>query len=415
MSILLSIIVYMVAVILGCTFYIRKKAKHEVARQDDFMLGGRNLSVAVVGVTIALTGLGAVHVFGLMELGFMMGAMATWFIIAQGILMVVVCLVTGEWLRRYNFATMGEFMSKIFGPRMQAVVACATAGVVWGFMTLEAQGLGIVFKAFTGWPMTYGIALGALFSVLYVVLAGVKEIGYANTVNTVVMYFGVVMCIVLLGMAFSSDLGWESVNRFYIDTDQQWMLSIFGKPTIVYTFGLSMVVAIVFSQSVNQNLLHVAASAKSADTVRKAVWIVVPVNVIFGGFTIAMGMAAKSIPEFAALGPKLGATKMLIEFLPNWALAVLLASFVAAIVSSFAMEAMAVASIFNRDIFVSRYKPDATEKEQTRIIRICIILLAITATIMATFLPTIVGAVSWLSSYWRTRSSLSRVSRSSKQ
>lgn len=399
MGILLIIVLYLVVIIAICTYYIKVQERKHNVKKDNFALGGRSLSTPVVGVTIALTGLGAIHVFGLMEMGFIMGYHAAWFIIGQGILMAVVCLFTGPLVRKYECASMAELMSHVFGEKMRLLVGCATCGVIWGFMTLEAQGLGIVFNAFTGESIALGIFIGAIVSILYVFFAGVKEIGYVNVVNTVIMYIGVILGVILLGLAFPGG-SWDFVNNFYQSVPElSVMQSVVGIPSIVWTFGLTLAVAVIFSQSMNQNLLHTCASAKSPWTIRKSVWIVVLINCSFGAFTIAMGMAAKSMPEIAALGPKVGATKMLIEMLPSWALVLLVASFVAAIVSSYAMVALGISTVFTKDVYVARFKPKATEKEQVRLIRILIVVLALSAAFVGTFLPNILAALGWISSF----------------
>lgn len=399
MSTLFTVVLYLVVIIAICSVYIRIQNRKTGELKDNFALGGRSLSTPVVGISLALTGLGAAHVFGLMEMSYIMGVMSVWFIFGMGIIMVVICMYTGALLRKYECASMGMFMSMLYGEKVRLMIACATSGVVWGFMTLEAQGLGIVFEAFTGYSIKLGIIIGAIISLLYVWFGGMKEIGYVNVVNSVIMYFGVVIGVVILGYALPEGRGWDYVNNYLTSQGDGWMLSIFGNWNIVWTFGIPLVIATVFSQVINQSLLHSVLSAKNVATVRKSMWFAIFVNVCFGVFTIGMGMAARSIPEFAALGPKIGATRMLIEYLPQWALIWLLASFVAAIVSSYAMVALGVANIFTRDIYVPRYKPNATEQEKAKLERGLLIPLIVTSALVATFLPTILAALGWLSSF----------------
>lgn len=375
MGVLVSIVVYLVALVVACSVIIKIMEKKRAKHKDEFALGGRSLTMPVVGITIALTNLGAVHVFGLMEMGFMMGFMAIWFVMGIVCMLVIICTFTGWLVRKYDCASMSEFIAYVFGQKMRVIVTCATAGVIWGFMTLEAQGLGIVFEAFTGYGITTGIFIGATISVLYVLLGGMKEISYANVVNSVVMYIGVILGVVIMGFVFPGG-GWGSVNDFFINNDQGFMLSIMGNTEFVLTFGLPLALVVIFSQGMNQSSIIVCASAKNASTVKKAVFIAVLVNCCFGPFTLAIGMAAKSMPEFAALGPKLGATKMLIEMLPTWALVILVASFISAIVSTYAISALTLAASFTKDIYVPCFKPKASEKEQVRLIRIMIVLLA---------------------------------------
>ncbi len=155
-------------------------------------------------------------------------------------------------------------------------------------------------------------------------------------------------------------------------------------------------VAVLFSQSVNQMLLQTAMSAKDEKTIKKALWIAAPVNGLFGVFAVVIGLTAMTIPEFAELGPKQAATQMLVEYLPNWLGALLLASFLAAILSTFAMTALSPATIFSIDIYKALYRPEATEQQVTKVTRITIVLLASTAITVASFLPPILAAMTWL-------------------
>ena len=130
------------------------------------------------------------------------------------------------------------------------------------------------------------------------------------------------------------------------------------------------------SQGINQMLLQPAMAAKDEKTIKRALWIAAPVNGLFGVFAVVLGLTAKSIPEFQALGQKVAATSMLVAYLPNWLSALLLAAFLAAILSTFAMISLAVATIFSHDIYKTLYRPTAEEKEMTRVMRVAIVIVA---------------------------------------
>jgi SSS family solute:Na+ symporter len=177
------------------------------------------------------------------------------------------------------------------------------------------------------------------------------------------------------------------------------MLSIYGTPEIFFAFALGTTIAVVFSQGINQMLMQPCMSANSEKTIRKALWIAAPLNGLFGVFAVVIGLTAKTVPEFAALGPKVAATTMLVNYLPPWLAALLLASFLAAILSTFAMTSLAPATIFTVDIYRNLYRPKATEADMARVMRITIIILAVIAMTVAAFLPPILAAMNWLFSW----------------
>ncbi len=392
-SLLIAVLVYEVLVIVGLGFWVQHK--QDKAAKDEFSLAHRSLSMPVVAVTLALTVLGTAHILGVFEMAWILGAAAVWFSLAHVVLLVVVCLGTGVWVRRIGVTTVPQILELSYGLETRLLVSCVMAGVLFGILTVEAQGIGIIFASLTDWSISRGALVGGIIGILYVVLAGMREIGVINLVNAIVMYVGLILATIVVAMRLPGG-NFETVQSFYLDAGQPFMLSIFGNAQIFMTFILGTLVAVVFSQGVNQMLLQPAMAAKDDRTISRALWIAAPVNGLFGVFAVVLGLTAKSIPEFQALGQKVAATSMLVAYLPGWLAAILLAAFLAAILSTFAMISLAVATIFSHDIYRSLFRPLAQEQELTRVIRIVIVVVAGIAIAVATLLPPILAAMNWL-------------------
>jgi len=397
-GILIAVLIYEVAIILGVGIWLARRSASRPSEEGDFALAGRDLPVPVVAITLALTVLGTAHILGIFELSWFLGAAAVWFSIAHVILLVLVCLTTGLWVRRLGLTTVPEILDLLFGRVTRLVVSCTMAGVVFGILTIETQGIGIIISSMTGWSIRNGAVVGAILGICYVVFAGMKEVGWLNLVNAVVMYLGLILATVFLAFRLPGG-NYDSVAEYYTDGTNDFMLNIYGTPEIFFAFALGTTIAVVFSQSINQMLMQPCMSAKSEKTIRKALWIAAPLNGLFGVFAVVIGLTAKTVPEFAALGPKVAATTMLVNYLPPWLAALLLASFLAAILSTFAMTSLAPATIFTVDIYKNLYKPNATEADMARVMRITIIVLAVIAMSVAAFLPPILAAMNWLFSW----------------
>jgi len=397
-GILIAVLVYEVVIILGVGLWLAKREASHPKREGDFALAGRNLPVPVVAITLALTVLGTAHILGIFELSWFLGAAAVWFSIAHVILLVLVCLSTGLWVRRLGLTTVPEILDLLFGRVTRLIVSCTMAGVVFGILTIETQGIGIIISSMTGWSIRNGAIVGAVLGVCYVVFAGMKEVGWLNLVNAIVMYLGLVLATIFLAFRLPGG-NYDSVAEYYTSSGNDFMLSIYGTPEIFFAFALGTTIAVVFSQGINQMLMQPCMSAESEKTIRKALWIAAPLNGMFGVFAVVIGLTAKTVPEFAALGPKVAATTMLVNYLPPWLAALLLASFLAAILSTFAMTSLAPATIFTVDIYKNLYRPKATEADMARVMRIMIIILAVIAMTVAAFLPPILAAMNWLFSW----------------
>jgi SSS family solute:Na+ symporter len=397
-GILFAVLAYLFILVVGIGSWLARREQKKEAVEGEFALGGRSLSTPVVAVTLAFSVLGTAHILGVFELSWTLGAAAVWFSLAHVILLVVVCLSTGLWVRRLGVSTVPEILGLLFGDKTRTLVSCVMAGVVTGLLTLETQGLGILTATMTGWPLRKGAVVGGVIGILYVALAGMKEIGYLNVINALVKYGGLILATIFLALRLPGG-DFSSVKAFYVDAGHADMLSIFGTPQIMATFALGTVIAVLFSQGISQMLLQPAMGARNENTIRKALWIAAPVNGMFGVFAVVIGLTAKSLPQFEALGPKVAATTMLITLLPSWLAALLLASFLTAVLSTFAMACLAPATLFSVDIYKRLYRPAAAELEIRRVTRIVLVVLGGIAIGFASFLPPILASVNWLFSW----------------
>lgn len=174
------------------------------------------------------------------------------------------------------------------------------------------------------------------------------------------------------------------------------MLSIFGNADLMITFAVGNIIAVTFCQSISQMLMQTMMSAKDEKTIKKSVWLAAPLNGMFGVFAVILGLAARALPEYSQYGAKLAATNMLVDMLPMWIAALLLAALLAAILSTFAMTALTSATIWVHDIYKGYINPDADEKKLANMTRILIIVLAAAALAVSVALPEILNAINWV-------------------
>ncbi len=394
LGVLAIVLVYEILVIFGVGFYLSKKRNKE--EEGGFALGGRSMGVFVLASTVALTVLGAAHILGVFEMTYGMGAIAYWFSLAHVVLIIVATFGTGVWVRRMGVTTVPEALKGMYGRGNALAISCVMAGVIWGILTLETQGVGIVIATMTGWGIVQGAIVGGILGIFYVVLAGMEEVGVVNAINAAVMYVGLIVATMFVAMGLPGG-NFDTVQQFYTaDQATTFMTSIWGTPDLFITFAIANIISVVFCQGISQMLLQSFMSAKNEKTIRKSVWISAPLNGLFGVFAVTLGLTARSIPEYAELGPKMAATTMLVDMLPAWVAALLLAALLAAILSTFAMTSLTTATIFANDIYKGLFNKDASEKEVTRTIRIAVVILGAIAIGVSAYLPPILGAINWL-------------------
>lgn len=393
-SVLLMVLIYNIIVIGGIGWYLNQRDK-AAGVVTDMARGGADANMAMFSVTLAITYLGSAHVYGLMEMSFGMGAVALWFCFAHTILMCVICLGTGRWVRRLGCATIPELQGDMFGKQMRNLTACVGGMVVFGLVSLETQALGIALSATSGWSLPMSVIVGAILGLAYVTMGGIKQTMWVNLVNAVVMYGSIIIAGIYL--AFVLPEGWEGVRQHYIDNGTEFKLSMFGTPDLLFGFGVATIFSVVFSQSVNQQGMAAAMSAKNEKVIRRSIWIAAPINGMFGVFPVLVGLAAATIPEFAELGPKLAGATLVVKLLPTWLVVMLQAGFMGALLSTYAMTVLAPATIFTKDIIQANRKEPMTPVEEKKTIRFMILTFGIVGAVLTFFnQPAIVPAINWL-------------------
>jgi SSS family solute:Na+ symporter len=409
LDILIPVLLYEIIIIFGVGFYISKKNAGKKDEEGNFALGGRNMGVLTLAVTMALTVLGSAHVLGTMEMTFGMGAVAIWFSLAHVLLVVVACFGTGVWVRRLGVTTVPEAIKGMYGSGVAAAIAAVMSGTIWGILTLETQGLGIILNALTGWPIAIGCVVGGILGVFYVALAGMEEVGIVNVVNAIIMYIGLILATIFIAGGLPGG-NFESVREYYMANngfpgpdhgghEPAAYINILGDSGLFIGFAIVQVITVVFSQSITQQLMQCCISAKNEKTIKRAVWIAAPVNGLFGAFIITIALTAKAFPVINPADPdfaKRFGMAYLVEHVPGVVAVFLLAALLAAVLSTFAMTTLTPATIFATDIYKRYFNPKAPEKKVAQIIRIMIVVLGAFAVAISTFLPNIVGAINWL-------------------
>ncbi|MBN7773196.1 sodium:solute symporter family protein [Clostridium aminobutyricum] len=397
-GIITVVLLYQILVIVVIGIIVKNKEKKEGSSHSEagFALAGRNMGAIVLPITMAFTVLGTAHILGVFELTYNMGAIAIWFSLAHTVLLIVACVGTGRWVRRMGITTVPEALTGMYGKGISIAVACIMAGNIWGILTIETQGIGIVISTMTGWDIAKGAVVGGILGVFYVVIAGMKEVGLINVVNAVIKYVALILAVFFVALKLPGQ-NFDTIKAYYdADPSQNFMLNVFGNADLFITFAVGNIIAVTFCQGINQMLMQVCMAAKDEKTIKNALWIAAPVNGMFGVFAVTLGLTAKALPEYSVVGAKMAVTTMLVDLLPTWLSAALLAAFVAAILSAFSMTCLTPATIFAVDIYKDLFNKNASEKQVSNVIRIGIVVLVAFAIAVAAYLPPILGAINWL-------------------
>lgn len=300
-DVIIMVLIYEVLVVIGIgvLLIIRDRKKNT---GDSFAVAGRSMGFGLLVPTMTLTALGNPHIVGLFEMSYGMGAVALWFAFANTVHFVILCLCTGPWLRKMKVATVGEALDNLYGKKVGLGISCAMSGVTFGVLTVECQGVGIIINALTGWDLSIAIVVGGVFGMLYVLLAGMKQVGSVNMINLVILYIGIVAATICIAMTLGG--GFDSVRAYYeSDVTTRFMTNVFGTPSLWFSFALANIISVAFYGPISQANTQAPMSAKNTKMIRRALWIVAPINGLFGVFSVMLGLTAARFPSMPSWEP----------------------------------------------------------------------------------------------------------------
>ena len=313
--------------------------------------------------------LGSAHIWGTCENAASMGAIAVWFGIGYTVMMIVITQITGPWVRKIGTATVPDLFGKLFGSKMRIL---------------------------TGWPYMVGAIVGGAFGILYVLLAGMKEVSWLNMINAVFMYGALIVALIAMFVCLPGN-GWADVEQNINAMGNSWMLDIFGNRDLIINFAIPTIFCTSMFQGVSQMGLQTCIAAKDVKSVKKSIWLAGPVNGLFCIIPALLGIAALALGYLTQTGSAMFMMPaMLLEVLPHWVVALICASFLGALLSTFAMTSLCPATIFAYDLYGGLYKPEASEKEKTRVMRIMIVIVGIAAIALSSFQPAVVTTINWI-------------------
>ena len=375
-------IMYNVVIIIICMAFILIKrkaaAKHH---EEDFLFGGKSMGWFACAASMALTALGGGHINGLSAQSWGSGVATIAYCLGHGFFFIIVMRYSGVWYRRMGCSTVNELFGKMFHPALVPVLAGFGIGYSWMVLCVETQGMAQVISSMTGLSNFAGGVIGAIVGMLYVFLAGLEEVGLVNSVNAILMYvFGV---IVLIFIGYNTTIGgWQPINETLLANHEE-LVHMLGTTELVRTYIIGTFLVTAFGMNFIQGNVQSVAGVPNVKVLRRACTAAIPLNVLFGIIILSLGLASRGLVDMGLLDSANGAAgvvELVLHYMPSWLQICVIGMFLAAMLSTFAMLALAIATMFNRDIlsYFPAFK-NMPAKKETALSRLWIILAGCTA------------------------------------
>ena len=295
--------------------------------------------------------LGGTSTTGVSEYGYEFGLSGAWYTIANGIGVIFLALFFAKLYRSLETVTVPGIIEKFIGVDARLVSSILLTFVMIAVGTSQVVAAGTLGVAVFGMEyVTAVIILGTGF-IVYTLSGGMVAVGYTNILHLATMYGGVLLAVFLAG----KDVGGISGMQAALP-DSYFSMTAIGMPKVS-----SWIIASLLGACTAQAGIQPILAAKDVHVAKNASIITAFVVAPFGILTALLGMAAKiKYPDLA--NAKQALPTLMMDMHPV-AGGIVLASIMAAVLSTISPIILASGTMITKDIYQRRLRPDATDAQ----------------------------------------------------
>ena len=316
--------------------------------------------------------LGGTATTGVSEYGFNYGLSGAWYTIANGIGVMFLALGFAKLYRSLSSVTVPGIIERFFGVKARTVSSVLLTIVMLAVGLSQMIAAGKLGQSLLGFDFTVTVIVFAIIFIVYTLAGGMNAVASTNKLHLFVMYGGVIVAVIF---ALTKVGGWggfmdgiDAVETADPSKNYFNMFSIGG------TKVSSWIIAGLLGACTAQAGIQPVLAAKDVPTAKKACIITAFVVAPFGFATALLGMGAKVLSFNGNLlgldGVNVTDAKQalftLMMNLPGWAGGLILASLLAAILSTVSPIILAAGTMFTKDIYQGVLKKDATDAQVLR-------------------------------------------------
>jgi SSS family solute:Na+ symporter/sodium/proline symporter len=379
-----AVVVY-ILLLMGIGVYKSRKVK----TQDDFMVAGRKTSTIFLVGTLVSTWIGSGSLFGGAGLAFRMGLSQLWMSAGAWIAIVIIYFLAHR-VRRICQYTVPDILEKRYNSTARLL---GTITIIIAYLTIagyQFRAGGRLLNILLGMDPRVGAAIACGVVILFTVLAGMISIMSIDLFNGIMKTVGL---IIALPLVFYAVGGFSQVAKLPQEhfevlggNDWIWAMGVFF-PTFFLLLGES---------SMYQKFFSAKDEASARHAVIGMVIGVVVLETMLCALAVVGSSKYISLPPFANPDGTLdkAATETIIlqvaRFdLPLVAGMILICAAVAMMLSTANSFLMIPSTNVARDIYQRFINPSVTQSGIVRFQRIIIVVLGITAYVVASFFKSI--------------------------
>lgn len=395
---ILTFLLYTLAVG-AITWWFTRSEK--INSSDGYFLGGRSLNGWVIAGSLMLTNLSTEHLIGLNADAYKHTIAVMAWETTAALAMVLMALYFLPKYLNFGLTTIPQFLEQRFDETTRLIAstlfllsyAIAILPIV---LLFGASGLEELFDVSETWGIertqaTWGLVWGVgIIGSLYAILGGLRAVAISDTVNGVGFLLVGLLIPYLALRAIGSGDAWGGMTEVYNSHPEKFDITgdepgSFLPMSVLFT---GMIVNQVFFWCTNQSIVQRALGARSLAEGQKGVLIAACFKLIGPLIIVLPGVLAFHLfaAELGEEGAMLAYPRLVKHVLPTALTGFFAAVMVGAILSTFNSVLNSSATLFSEGIYKHLLSRNATDPQKVKAGRVCSIVLAVAAMLIA---PTI--------------------------
>ncbi|MFC1861165.1 sodium:solute symporter [Chloroflexota bacterium] len=378
MTELIIIISYLLVMIL-VGVWSRRKAREA----DDFFVAGRRGSTLLITGSLLATIIGGSAIMVTTRLGFTQGLTGMWWLLVGSIGLVVLGIFFARKVRKFALYTLPELVKEQYDGRValaaSILIVVSWVGIIAAQIIAAGQIMGVLG---IGNPLWWMVILSVVF-ITYTILGGQHAVIRTDTVQTVIIFAGIITAVSLLMLHLG---GWNglrdslSPKHFAFPVSSQ-----FGGYDLI-----KLLLLVGLTYVVGPDMYSRIFCARDDKTARKSVYWAALFIIPLAFCITLIGMGAYAM--FPQIAPDQAFPTVIKEVLPPFLGGLVLAALLCAFMSSADTTLLSGSTILSVDI-IGRIKPNLEQKKILNISKWAIAVLGLCSLAVALYMKEILSTI----------------------
>lgn len=379
------VIIYLV-LLFGLGYYVSFIKKRKEG--ENLFLAQHSLGWPSIGLNMWGTNVGPSMLIASASIGYSTGVVAGNFAWYAFVFIGLLAMVFAPKYLKAKISTLPEYMGLHFGPKTRNILAWYTLiTILISWLSLGLFAGGILVQQLLNVPMWTAVLAMIVLATFFAAAGGLKAIAYTN-VFQMILLIAVSLLLVLIGIekvggmsALIAKTPKSYWNLFLpaSDANYPWIAIILGYPVMGVWFWCteqSMVQSVLGAKNLEQGQL-------GANFIGWLKILDVPLFILPGILCFVLFPHLKN-PDEAYL-------VMVTQLFPEGMKGLIIVVLIAALVSNIGSALNSVSTVYTMDIYVKKYKPEATTRQTIAIGRWVTVFSAIISVLVALAINSIKG------------------------